>query len=99
MNPQHIHQYIQNFASLLFQETNATLRYRIDGNELWICAKDLAEPLNKTEDAIRMQLQQIPSDWKGVKSVYTPGGEQKLTFITSNQGYFDNNITEKPNTK
>lgn len=67
-------QNMENFTVLLFKETNSEIRYHIDGNEIWTCAKDWAKPLGKSESTIRTNLEEIPTKWKGVRSTDTLGG-------------------------
>lgn len=66
----------------VFEEMGHTIRYQIEDDKLWVCAKDLAKPLFKTEDAIRVQIKSIPDDQKGVRVIYTLGGNQNMTFVT-----------------
>lgn len=68
-----------NFAQLLFKDH--TIRYQIEDDDLWLCAKDLAKPLNKSESTIRDNLKDIPTDWRMSVQSTTNSGIQKFTFI------------------
>lgn len=58
-----------------------------DGN-LWFCGKDVLNALEYKEGtAPAKAFQIVPSDWKGVKPIHTPGGEQELLFV-SEQGLY-----------
>lgn len=57
------------------------VRYKLINGQPWIVARDLAAPLGKTEQALRMQIQTIPEQWKGVSSIDTLGGPQSMQTI------------------
>jgi len=72
-----------NLIFRLFENSCHPVRYKILDEKIWICAKDLALPLNISCITIRRKLQHIPNEWKGVQSVNTfPSGLQNLVFLS-----------------
>lgn len=48
----------------------------------WFLAKDLATPMGVKPNAIRMQVADLSDEDKVVISIDTPGGRQKMTFVS-----------------
>lgn len=67
--------------AILSYDSETNIRYKWIDNEIWICAKDLHEPLGCTASTIRNHSASIPDHWKGVLKSDTPGGVQNLIFI------------------
>lgn len=63
-------------------------------NELWFVAKDVADALDYTWSGTRIA--HIPSEWKGVTSVVTPGGRQDLSTLSEQGLYFFLARSDKP---
>lgn len=72
---------MNNLTSLLFKETNCEIRYHIENDEVWICAKDLATPLGKSESVIRNQIRKIPQEWLMSVQRTKPQNGRPLCFI------------------
>ncbi len=68
-----------SLLGLLFEGN--PIRYKILNNKLWVCARDLAVPLNKGIHAIRTNLQNIRPEWKISIEITTAGGIQNSVFI------------------
>lgn len=64
-----------------FEDHTLTI-LRPDGGEPWFLAKDLAYPLGVNRDAVRHQTAELPDSDKRVISIHTPGGPQKMTFVS-----------------
>lgn len=53
-----------------------------DEGQAWFLAKDLAGPLGVGRDAIRHQVADLDATDKDVILIHTPGGRQKMTFVS-----------------
>lgn len=74
--------YIMNAS--LFKHTTFNqykIRYNISDGQLWVCAKDLSQPLGVTDGAINKQIQSIPEQWKRTNSISTSTGAKNAIFI------------------
>ena len=58
-----------------------TIRYQIKDEELWICAKDLARPMKKSQSVIRTNLQTLPVNWICSFQQTGTGGNRNMTFV------------------
>lgn len=66
-----------------------------DAGELWFVAMDVAETLGYSWQS--NVIAHVPSDWKGVKPINTPGGKQQMTVLTEQGLYFFLARSDKPN--
>ncbi|MBF0583687.1 MAG: hypothetical protein HQL80_05555 [Magnetococcales bacterium] len=65
------------------------------GGEPWVVAKDVAEALGvqwKGGDSAA----HVPDEWKGVRSVRTPGGNQEMIILSEQGLYFLLGRSDKP---
>ena len=70
------------------------IRIVIIGNEPWFVAKDVTESLGyKWHHNL---LAHIPSEWKGGRSITTPGGNQQVSVLSESGLYFFLNRSDKP---
>lgn len=57
--------------------------------EPWFVAKDIARALDYAEQSNPARLfRSVPEEWKGVKQIHTPGGEQDMLIISEQGLYF-----------
>ncbi|MGL4370889.1 MAG: BRO family protein [Spirochaetota bacterium] len=68
-----------------FQFGAADVRTVIIDGEPWWVAKDVCQSLGYVWD--RNLLLKVPDEWKGVKRIHTPGGEQDI-YCLSEQGLY-----------
>lgn len=68
-------------------ENHSLTTLKDNDGQAWFLAKDLAGPLSIGRNAIRMQLADLDPADKDVISIDTPGGKQKMTFV-SESGVF-----------
>lgn len=65
--------------------------------ELWFVAKDVAEGLGYSEASNPARLLgNVPEEWKGVKRIHTPGGEQDMLTLSEQGLYFFLARSDKP---
>lgn len=85
-----------NPTSSIFSHTDfgAIRVFEDSANELWFVAKDVADALDYTWSGTRIA--HIPSEWKGVTSVVTPGGKQELSMLSEQGLYFFLARSDKP---
>lgn len=69
----------------LFNYEDKPIRVVVVDNDLWWVAKDICNALEHSNS--RMALDRLDEDEKGVSTVYTPGGPQKLQVINE-QGLY-----------
>lgn len=67
-------------TTFTFNATDTAIRVKMQNNEPWFVAKDVAKALNISWSSAT--LAQIPEEWKGMMNFITPGGNQELTCIT-----------------
>ena len=53
-----------------------------DSGEAWFLAKDFAEPMGVGADSVRHRIADLDDSDKDVISIHTPGGPQKMTFVS-----------------
>lgn len=58
-----------------------------EGNETWFVAKDIAEVLEYSYWQHNL-ISAVPEEWKGIKKINTPGGEQSMSCLTEQGVYF-----------
>ncbi len=68
-----------------FNSPEFQLRAITINNEPWFVAKQVCDALGHTN--ARMALQRLDNDEKGVRKVYTPGGEQEVNIINESGLY------------
>ena len=62
--------------------------------EPWFVAKDIARALDYAEQSNPARLfRSVPEEWKGVKQIHTPGGEQDMLIISEQDSIRD---TDRP---
>lgn len=66
-----------------------------DAGEPWFVAMDVAETLGYSWQS--NVIAHVPSDWKGVRPINTPGGKQQMTVLTEQGLYFFLARSDKPN--
>lgn len=67
----------------------------IDG-EPWFVAKDVAEALDYVWKGASGNLKHVPEQWKGVRSVQTPSGDQDMSILSEQGLYFFLGRSDKP---
>ena len=78
-----------------FSFENHSIRTVIIDNEIWFVAKDIAEALEYSTFNTRL-IDKIPSEWKGVKQIYTLGGKQPLNCLSEQGMYIFISRSDKP---
>lgn len=77
-------------------EDNHTRIALVDG-EPWVVAKDVCEALGYSEQSNPARLMQaVPKEWKGMKRIHTPGGEQEMLCLSEQGLYFFLGRSDKP---
>ena len=66
----------------------------VDGEPMFIC-KDIVEGIGAIWNG-EQNIRHVPEEWKGVISVMTPGGEQKMTAFSEQGLYFYLARSDKP---
>lgn len=82
----------------VFQYQSNQIRTILDdqGNP-WLVAKDIAETLGYADGSNPARLTgNIPEEWKGVKRIHTPGGEQEMLCLSEQGLYFFLARSDKP---
>lgn len=64
-----------------FEGYTLTVLKKEDGSA-WFLAKELADPLSIGSDAVRHRVADLEDSDKGVILIHTPGGPQKMTFVS-----------------
>lgn len=75
-------------------ENHPVRMWQDDKGGLIIVAKDVAEALGYTWDGHRVD--HVPTEWKGMVSVTTPGGTQSMLTLTEQGLYFFLGRSDKP---
>jgi prophage antirepressor-like protein len=79
-----------------FQFENNQVRVVSTSDEPWFVAKDVAVALGYTWKGPADNLGHIPEQWKGVRSVRTPGGSQRMAVLSEQGLYFFLGRSDKP---
>lgn len=65
--------------------------------EFWFVARDVTEALGYgTDSKMGALLKNVPNEWKGVNSIYTPGGRQDMATLSEQGLYFFVCRSDKP---
>lgn len=65
--------------------------------EPWFVAKDVAKVLEYSDSSNSSRLlSHVPDEWKGVKQIHTPGGEQEMLALSEQGLYFFLARSDKP---
>jgi prophage antirepressor-like protein len=78
-----------------FEVEDKKVRIIEDDGEFWFVAKDIVDGVGavwKGSDSTR----HIPEEWKGIHSVWTPGGTQELQALSEQGVYFYLARSDKP---
>ncbi|WP_052236213.1 BRO-N domain-containing protein [Bordetella avium] len=93
----------QSQCALVFAESPfnfETHQVRItasDEGELWFAAQDVMDSLEYTSTSKPSKvLAHVPDEWKDVKPIHTPGGQQKLLCLSEPGLYFFLGRSDKP---
>lgn len=81
----------------VFSFKDSNTRVVVVDGEPWIVARDVAEALEYSEASNPSRLfQAVPDEWKGVKRIHTPGGEQNMLCLSEQGLYFFLGRSDKP---
>lgn len=81
----------------VFSFNDSNTRVIVVDGEPWIVATDVAEALEYSEASRPSRLfQAVPDEWKGVKRIHTPGGEQSMLCLSEQGLYFFLGRSDKP---
>lgn len=72
-----------------------SVRMIVDNEEIWVSAKDVAEALDY-KWAGMSTLKHVPEQWRGVRSVPTPSGDQNMIVLSEHGLYFFLGRSDKP---
>ena len=81
----------------VFSFNDSNTRVIVVDGEPWIVATDVAGALEYSEASRPSRLfQAVPDEWKGVKRIHTPGGEQSMLCLSEQGLYFFLGRSDKP---
>ncbi|MBR1603181.1 MAG: hypothetical protein IJ667_07065 [Synergistaceae bacterium] len=84
----------------VYSNNNFCVRTTVDADgTVWFVGKDIAEALEYTESSLKQignLLSAVPEEWKGLKQINTPGGEQNMLCLTEQGLYFFLGRSDKP---
>ena len=70
----------------VFEYGESTIRSMQEDEVVFFVAKDVASALGYAWD--RNLINKVPPEWKGVKQIHTPGGEQGVACLTEEGVYY-----------
>jgi prophage antirepressor-like protein len=79
----------------VFNFESREIRTVVIGGEPWWVAKDVAEALGHEVFNSHL-LDKVPDEWKGMKQIHTPGGEQNMACLSEQGLYFFLSRSDKP---
>lgn len=86
-----------NELRIFSNEEFGNVRTLAEKDTLWFCGKDILSALEYKEGSNPAKaFQAVPDEWKGVKPIHTPGGEQNVLFLSEQGLYFFLGRSDKP---
>lgn len=67
-----------------------------DAGNPWFVARDVVEAVEAVWKGVSGSIAHVPDQWKGVRSVQTPGGVQQMAVLTEQGVYFYLTRSDKP---